>query len=465
MRPNKPCGPAGSGKGLPRSASRGPWRAALPALLLMLSHPAIANPPGEAVEFLTPPYLQNMSRTTMVVMAEVRDEAPLVLRYGPKDSDRSRDAEAAMESTPSGGGTFFVRAVLENLKPGTEYRYAIAPAGGSASAPRSSFRTAPDKPADFVFGVFSDVQTDNQGAWEADRWEPAISMFKDLAARNPAFGLGLGDFASNGDSYASVRDSHLNRTVRHFGTKFPFFIAWGNHDGWRPGDPLRLSADMPSRWRTDDLSPHAPGFGSFTFEYGGVYFVCLEWYSVVGTDSGARRPDNDVTNGWLDAALSSPEARAARFRVVAVHAPPFCERWVDGCSGLREHLVPRMEKYAVDLCLSGHMHGFERGALNGVTYIIAGGGSYLDHNEKLVNDWPHMTLGGSVSVPGHYRRQSTPGVLGPPEPIEGGLFSHYLLVHVTGNDMRIDTLGFNADGSPIGVLDSIALRNQHPHGP
>jgi hypothetical protein len=409
--------------------------------------------------FVTPPYLQNMSRTTMVVMAETTTHVPLVLRYGPEDADRSRDREEPMESTPSGGGTFFVRAVLEKLHPGTEYRYTIASPGGASFTPPATFRTAPDKATDFVFGVFSDVQSDNQGAWEADPWEPAISMMKDLAARKPAFGLGLGDFASNGDSYASVRDSHLNRTVQHLGTRVPFFIAWGNHDGSQPTDPLRLSADMPSRWRTDNLSPHTPGFGSFSFEYGGVYFVCLDWYSVVGTDSGSARPDNDVTNGWLDAALSSPEARAARFRVVAVHAPPFCQRWVDGCSGLREHLVPRLEKYGVALCLSGHMHGFERGVLNGVTYIIAGGGSFLDHKEKLVKDWPHMTLGGSANVPGNYRRQSAPGVLGPPEPIEGGLFSHYLLVQVTGREMKIDTMGFHADGSRSGVVDSIILRN------
>jgi hypothetical protein len=423
---------------------------------------AEANLPAPPPIFATPPYLQNMSRTTMVVMAETTADAPLVLRYGPggvHGSDRTRDAEVAMESTPSGGGTFFVRAVLEKLKPGTEYRYTIALAGAVPLAPPAVFRTAPDGLEDFVFGVFSDVQTDNQGAWDADPWEPAISMMKDLAARRPAFGLGLGDFASNGDSYPSVRDSHLNRTVRHLGTKVPFFVSWGNHDGWLPGDPLRLSADMPSRWRTDNFSPHTPGFGSFTFEYGGVFFVCLEFYSAVGADDASPRPDNDVTNGWLDAALSSPEARGARFRIVAVHAPPFCERWVDGCPGLREHLVPRLEKYGVKLCLSGHMHGFERGALNGVTYIIAGGGSYLDHKEKLVRDWPHMTLGGSDKVPGSYRRQSAPGILGPPEPITGGLFSHYLLVHVTGREMTIETLGFHADGSRIGILDSLVLRN------
>ncbi len=431
---------------------------------MALALPLLAetNPSPPSPGFLTPPYLQNMSRTTMVVMAETSADTPLVLRYGPGGvhyGDRARNAEVAMESTPSGGGAFFVRAVLEKLKPGTEYSYTIASQDGVPLTPPATFRTAPAGPVDFIFGVFSDVQTDNQGAWEAAPWEPAISMMKDLAARKPAFGLGLGDFASNGDSYASVRDSHLNRTVRHLGTQVPFFISWGNHDGKQPGDPLRLSADMPSRWRTDNLSPHTPGFGSFAFEYGGVFFVCLEWYTAVGTDSGAARPDNDVTNGWLDAMLSSPEARNARFRVVAVHAPPFCERWVDGCSGLREHLVPRLEKYGVALCLSGHMHGFERGELNGVTYIIAGGGSYLDHKEKLVKDWPHMTLGGNVDVPGTYRRQSAPGVLGPPEPITGGLFSHYLLVHVAGDEMKVETLGFNADGSPIGVLDSITLRN------
>ena len=52
------------------------------------------------------------------------------------------------------------------------------------------------------------------------------------------------------------------------------------------------------------------------------------------------------TNGWLDAQLSSPAAKNARFRVVSIHVPPFTERWIDGNVGLRTNLVPRLEFYA-----------------------------------------------------------------------------------------------------------------------
>ena len=51
-----------------------------------------------------------------------------------------------------------------------------------------------------------------------------------------------------------------------------------------------------------------------------------------------------------------------------------------------------MEKYGVDVCFSGHMHGYERGDLNGVYYCVTGGGSGLDIPEPLVREWPHMTV-------------------------------------------------------------------------
>src|SRR5690606_3165719 len=167
--------------------------------------------------------------------------------------------------------------------------------------------------------------------------------------------------------------------------------------------------------------------------------------------------NNDITNGWLDEQLSSAEARDARFRVLAIHVPPFSERWIDGNAGLRTHLVPRLEQYKVDLCFSGHMHAYQRGHLNGVNYVITGGGSYLDFNEPLTTDWPHMIMGGYHDVPGFYARQSSNGVLGPPQPISGGLFHHYMEINVRDRYLRLDCHAFNADGSYIGILDSAEI--------
>ncbi|MEM7386004.1 MAG: metallophosphoesterase, partial [Verrucomicrobiota bacterium] len=248
--------------------------------------------------------------------------------------------------------------------------------------------------------------------------------------------------AEDGASYKDTRDFYLDRVARHLGTSVPWFAAWGNHDSSLPTAPLRLASDMPSRYREG----FSPGHGSFTFVYSNCFFVCLDQFYCT-----------EITNGWLEERLASPESRNARFRFLGVYVPPFCERWIDGDVALRNHLVPLLERYDVAICFSGHTHEYERGELNHVHYVITGGGSWLDHPEPVVKDWEHMFVGGAHDVDGMWAQQSRPGVLGPPMPIVGGLFNEYALVTIRDDYLRLDAHGFNADGSEIGVLDSFEI--------
>ena len=422
-----------------------------------------------SVTVLTPPYLQNMSQTGMVVMAEVAENIPLAVEYG---KTTGYGFTVPMKLNASGGGTNFCRAVISGLEPGTTYNYRLILPSGEGITGNATFTTSPAGWEDFSFAALGDTQQGNtvgshgdRKYWEADPWEPGNSMFRHMVEQDISLFLGIGDHAADGDDYSRTRLSYLDRMAAILGQHVPYFISWGNHDGNSPDHPLRLAADMPSRWRTDNLSVHSPGFGSFAFEYSGVFFICLEHFTTTALE--ADDPANDITNGWLDSVLSSQIASDARFRILSVHVPPFCERWTHGNAKLREHLVPRLEKYNVDICFSGHMHGYERGYLNGVHYIIAGGGSYLDCFEPLVYEWPHMFIGGQVNgessnVPGEYRRQSSYGVLGPPEPIDGGIFHGYAGVTVRDHYLRVDMHGFNADGSYIGILDSFEIKGADP---
>ncbi len=413
-------------------------------------------------DFATPPYLQNLGKTTMVVMAELHDDIPMTLEYG---ENPALGSEVATESVESGGGTRFIRGILTNLQPGTTYHYRLS-INGQAAMQTATFRTAPADWEDFTFGAIGDIQTTNGGVWQADPWEPAKIMLEDMRSRNVSFCLGLGDQAQDGNAYTPTKNSFLNRMCAVFGRHKPFYISWGNHDGSSPSHPLRLAADMPSRWQTaESASTRTPGFGNYWFEHSGVFFVCLEYFTT--NNKSDSDPANDLTNGWLDTVLSSPAARNARFRVLAVHVPPYCERWINGNAALRTQLVPRLRQHGVDLCMSGHMHGYERGRINGVQYVISGAGSYLDFGEPLVANWSSSTddgqwLGGHADIPGYYAKQLTNGVPGTPEPIIGGLFHGYSEITVRDRYLRLDQHGFNADGSYIGVLDSLEIGGSDP---
>jgi hypothetical protein len=391
---------------------------------------------AQQVTFATPPYLQNVSTNRMVVMCESVENLQLGVEYG---TNLSYGAVEPMTRLASGGGTQFQRALLTGLQAGTTFHYRLVYYPTSDPVTTDAvFQTAPAGAADIKFGVWGDSQGDNHGTWRADPLQPTTAMMQHMAASGVDFGFGVGDMAENGLSYSDTRNYFLDRVVRHLGTARPFFIAWGNHDIMSRGAPVRLATDLPSRFRPGFY----PGIGSYAFTYANVFFVALDYYF-----------QTDITDGWLAAQLASPEAQNARFRIVGIHVPPYSERWIDGSSALRTSLVPLLEQYDVTLCFSGHTHEYERGATNGVNYVITGGGSWLDLPEPIVQDWPHMTVGGAQNVPGFWAKESSFGILGPPQPIVGGLVNHYTLVTVRGNYLRLEMRGFNADGSYIGVLD------------
>ena len=402
---------------------------------------AIQSVTGSAqVTFATPPYLQNVSTNHMVVMCESVEDLQLGVEYGP---NQDYGAIEPMTRRASGGSTQFQRALLTGLQPGTTYHYRLvySPTGDAVTSD-AVFQTAPAGEANFKFAVWGDSQGHNHGAWTADPLQPTIAIMQHMAATGADFGFGVGDLAESGGSYSDTRNYFLDRVVRHLGTARPFFIAWGNHDSSSSTAPLRLATDLPSRFR----SGFSPGHGSYAFTYANVFFVALDYYY-----------QTEITGGWLAAQLASPEAQNARFRIVGIHVPPYSERWIDGSSALRASLVPLLAQYDVTICFSGHTHEYERGATNGVNYVITGGGSWLDLPEVVVRDWPHMTVGGAQNVPGSWAQESSFGVLGPPQPIVGGLVNHYTLVTVRGNYLKLEMRGFNADGSYIGVLDSFEI--------
>ena len=399
------------------------------------------------VILVTPPYLQNVRPDGIVIMTESIQDVPLSVHLD-RHEQPSRDID--MKRTPSSGGTFFHRALITDLEPDSHYHYWIQPTGGTPITDPSSFRTAPSGEVDFRFSVWSDSQGHNRGAWSLDPMEPTVSMMKHMVSSGVAFGLTAGDLAEEGASYSDTRRFYLDRVARHLGTAVPWFVAWGNHDSGDPFAPLRLASDMPSRFRPG----WSPGHGSYSFTYSNCFFVCIDHFY-----------QQDVFAGWLESQLASTEAQNARFRFLAIHVPPYCERWIDGSQKLREKLVPLLETYRVDFCFSGHTHEYERGELNHVHYLVTGGGSWLDHGEPLVKDWEHMFIGGNHDVPGVWRSQSQMGELGPPKAIVGGLFNEYALMSVIGDTIEIDIHGFHADGSPMGIMDHFSVQSSPDKGP
>ncbi len=382
---------------------------------------ALRGPGGNEVVppdtmLLTKPYLQNVQPDGITVMWELTAEEVCRFDYG---LDGNYGMEGQIVSLLSGAGTLIYKTALTDLNPATVYQYRLTVADQSYDG---SFVTAPLGRAAFTFGVWSDSQGTNHDQYPVDPYEPTRKMMAHMADRVD-FGVTVGDLAENGASYGDTRVYYLDRVAAYLGQKIPWFVAWGNHDQGSTA-VIRQFHDLPSQLRGGEFTA---GYGSYSFEYAGCHFLCID---------DADRSDM----AWVESDLRRAWTGGARFIFVFVHRPPFLERWYEGEEFFRENLVPLLEKYGVDVCFSGHMHGYERGHLNGVYYCVTGGGSWLDLPEPLVRDWPHMTVGGYNDL--------APG-------IDGGLVNEYVTVTVDALGFVATMIPFYPDGSVMpGVTDT-----------
>lgn len=374
-----------------------------------------------SVKCLTKAYQQNLREDGITVIWESNVKLPGKLLYGPKENPFENRGQAVV--FPTGSGTFIYKVIVNGLNPATEYSYkaVLEPEYDMGSG---VFCTAPIEFKPFSFCVWSDSQGHNKGAYEKDPLEPTKSMMKSMAASGIQFAVTTGDLAEDGHNYFDVRRFFLDRVATYLGTQVPFFIAWGNHDSYE-GATIRFFADLPSKHRPE----FGPGYGSYAFTYAECRFICIDHASMFP----------DIT-GWLDSELQSEASQKARHRFLFIHIPPYCELWIDGHGELRQKLVPLMEKYKVEACFSGHTHNYERGFKNGVHYVITGGGSWLDHGEKVVAEWPHFKVGGK----------------NPLGQFPNGLVNQYMRIHVDESGWRAECVAFNPDGSEIGVLDTFS---------
>lgn len=374
------------------------------------------------VTIINPPYLQNLKTNGITIMWEQNVAVTPQVAFG---TTTNLDAQADCTQEASGVGTYIYKCVLTGLTPGTRYYYRVE--GLGQVAPGGSFMTAPVGNDTFSFSVWSDSQGQNGGTYPTDPLEPTKSMMRHIAANGSRFAVTTGDLAESGNDYSGVQQFYLGRVARLLGRTIPWFVAWGNHDA-ASTSTIRKFADMPSKQR----SGYTPGYGSFSFDYAGCHFICIDYLCL----------DTDIQSGWIRSDLESSASQNARFKFVFLHTPPYCERWYEGEASARTSLVPLLQKYKVDACFSGHTHEYERGFLNGVYYCITGGGSWLDFPEVVVKDWPHMTVGGA-----HNNLATN---------IVGGLVNEYVRVDVTQAGWVASLVAFHPDGTEIGVLDTFS---------
>lgn len=131
-----------------------------------------------------------------------------------------------------------------------------------------------------------------------------------------------------------------------------FYPAAGNHE--RNSQLYFDNFELPNneRW--------------YSVEKYGVHFIIL--------DSNADLSDTSAQYAWLENDLQN-RSKTAAFTAAVFHHPPYSTgSHKEDEKGLRKTIVPLFEKYGVDIAFSGHDHHYERSLVNGIYYIVTGGG-------------------------------------------------------------------------------------------
>jgi hypothetical protein len=106
----------------------------------------------------------------------------------------------------------------------------------------------------------------------------------------------------------------------------------------------------------------------YTFHYGNSAFHCIDVYSTY--TPGSTQYD------WLVSELQADSADPTiRHIFVFFHEPPYTTNTGHPSNTtVRQYLCPLFERFHVAIAFQGHVHCYEHALVNGVHYIIAGGG-------------------------------------------------------------------------------------------
>jgi predicted phosphodiesterase len=275
----------------------------------------------------------------------------------------SENTISQIESLQIDSTHYVHRATIPGLEVESSYVYRVR--SGTNATPVYSFTTAPKRTTPFVT------------AWWGDNHNGTVTLathVTNLLAHAPNMICVAGDMVNNGNSISEWHDYWFKplETLNAAQTT-PMIYARGNHDGEHALAYAYGTLPGNEAW--------------FAFDYGNSRFIFL--------DSEASTSTAIEQYNWLQAELGRPETQQAAFRIVCFHRPPYVNLWngggYTGESFVLSDWVPLFTQKNVDIVISGHMHAYQRGTTNGVTYIVSGGGGGTLDTERVAN-WPFVQV-------------------------------------------------------------------------
>lgn len=222
---------------------------------------------------------------------------------------------------------------LEGLKPDARHAYRIHH-GDAVVGGVHHFQTPSEAPEmQLRFAVVGD---------SGSGCPPEFDVVRVMRGMQPDLVLHVGDLVYNRPTEDRIRSRHFwpyADLIDHV----PLYPTWGNHDVKGEGWQRMLDAFQCPKNDVDGTESF------YAFQRGPCLFVVLNSANV---DYGADSPQI----AWLDRQLRAD----ARWKIVAIHNPPYSSHVVPSAAAIRASVTPVLDRHAVDVVFSGDAHFYER---------------------------------------------------------------------------------------------------------
>lgn len=268
------------------------------------------------------------------------------------ESDRSEEGRVEYGLSPQYGNVVNAplasmhKVALTNLTPGTLYHYKVV--SGGAESGDHTFSTAVMSGEPFRFVAYGDNRTNH------DDHQMVVNA---IMTASPDFIINTGDLVDLGINPSDWVD--FFRIETPLISNSPLFAAMGNHE---------LGADL--FWnKYFEAPPEQPSAKYYGFSHGNAHFICIDTNSLLG-------PFGDQYN-WIIAELDrAMENSAIDFIIPFFHNPPYSSSNHGSNITVRNTLKPLFDarNSKVKLVFTGHDHNYEHALVEGIHYIVTGGG-------------------------------------------------------------------------------------------
>jgi len=355
---------------LEASPTLGPTETIPPEVTPTPSMTLILAQPHAEIAYISPITVQHKTKESIHCYFELNQKAQGYLFYWPLGAN-IQDGKRVALATDS--NRHLIK--IEGLTPGEAYQVAVGVYDGDGSY----------YPPQFLGAVWDPIQIETLAT---ELWPVRIAVFGDsgfgdqityqlaeqMASNDLDFVLHTGDVVYNVSKNSDVQEAYAIKYYQALSPilrRFPIYPVPGNHeyyqDAFYEDQPyyFHVFPPIPGTYKSELGNGEVRRW--YAIELGPIQFLLLD------TQLFWRGTGRSEQTAWLSEQLSDDRFEIS---IPVFHVPPFTSgrHGLDGVFVQRDW-IPLFEQASVPLVFSGHDHNYERLSVNGIKYIVTGGGS------------------------------------------------------------------------------------------